>query len=147
MKEKGYTIIEMLIVVAILSILVGTSTAIYLYFHQYSRVSEAYINLSNIRTAEETYRAEHDTYISCAASPPSGGTDSKPDTWVDANGGFTEIGFAPNGPVRYQYEVTATTTTYTATATGDINENDIQVIFSVTSSQPKQVKTAPPGEL
>ena len=146
-NKKGFAIIELMIVVMILSILIGIATAIYSYFRQYSRVSEAYINLAKIRACEETYRAENDVYLPCAASPPGGGTDSAPDSWFDVSGGFTAIGFEPNGPVRYQYEVIAANTTYTATATGDLNENDIQVVFSVTDSQPHQVKTTPPGEL
>ena len=146
MKKKGFTIIELMIIVTIVSILVGIATGMYLHFRPYAKVSEAYVNIAKIRAAEEVYRAENDVYISCAASPPNGGTDSEPDPWVDVSGGFATIGFEPSGPVRYQYEVTATGITYIATATGDIDENDIQVTLTVTENRTKIVKM-PEGEL
>lgn len=146
MKKEGFTLIELMIVIAIVGTLAGISTAMYLHFRPYVKVSEAYINLGKIRAAEETYRAEHDFYISCLASPPGGGTDAAPDTWDDAGGGFSTVGFAPSGPVRFQYEVIAAGTTYIATAIGDLDEDEIQATITVTDSQPKPVKT-PAGEL
>ena len=70
MKKEGFTLIELMIVVAIAATLAGISTAMYLHFRPYTKISEAYINLASIRAAEGTYRAENDVYISCVASPP-----------------------------------------------------------------------------
>jgi len=146
MNKKGFTIIELMIIVTIVCILAGIATGMYLHFRSSVKVSEAYVNISKIRSGEEVYRAEHDVYIPCGASPPGGGTDSTPDPWVDANGGFKAIGFEPNGPVRYQYEVTTAGVTFVAVATGDVDEDGVQVTLTVTESQPEIVKV-PAGEL
>jgi len=146
MNTKGFTLIYLLIVVTIIGILFAISTNIYLRFRFKANVAEAIKSLATIRGLEEVYRAEHDTYIACDPSPPAGGTDAKPDAWIDA-GGFDLLGFAPDGPVRYQYAVYgATQKTYTATATGDMDENGTPVIYSVTESQ-SQAQAILPGEL
>jgi len=145
-KHAGFTLVELMIVVAIVAILAAIAIPSYLRFQSKAKTAEATNNLGAIRTAEETYRAENDTYLVCTASPATGGTDAVADAWLDA-GGFTNIGFVPDGDVRYQYAVAAPgDLTYTATATGDLDDDDTAAIYQVTESQPKAELTTP-GEL
>jgi prepilin-type N-terminal cleavage/methylation domain-containing protein len=145
-KHAGFTLVELMIVVAIVAILAAIAIPSYLRFQSKAKTAEATNNLGAIRAAEETYRAENDTYLACTASPAGGGTDAVADAWADA-GGFTAIGFVPDGDVRYQYAVAVpTATTYTATATGDLDADGTQAVYTVTESQPKAT-LAPAGAL
>ncbi|MBD3184196.1 prepilin-type N-terminal cleavage/methylation domain-containing protein [Candidatus Poribacteria bacterium] len=147
-NSAGFSLVELMIVVAIMAILAAIAIPSYLRFQLKARESEARINLAAIRTAEEAFKAEQDTYQVCAASPAAGGTDATPDDWADA-GGFDTIGFEPDGQVRYQYAVAAggdgITTSYTATATGDVDENGTAAVYTVTESVAKATK-APADE-
>ena len=80
-KEKGFTLIELMIVVAILGILAAIAIPNFMRFQAKSRQSEAKTNLGAIGTTAESYRAEQDTYIA---------------TWND-------LGWAPQGNARYDY--------------------------------------------
>lgn len=104
--------------------------------------NEAKENLALIQAALETYMGANGKYISCMASPAEGGTDSAADVWVDA-GGFEDIGFIPGADVRYKYEVAASNNgkSYKATATGDLDENGIEVVFTITNDEPMPIKS------
>jgi hypothetical protein len=110
-------------------------------------IGEAGGNLSAIRTAQESYRATNGVYVECKPSPPDGGTDGAPDTWVDA-GGFTEIGFEPDGMVRFQYEVTISDDgqSFKATVIGDLDEDGKVAIYSVDKDSPEYPRYKKTGD-
>lgn len=80
-KEKGFTLIELMIVVAILGILAAIAIPNFMRFQAKSRQSEAKTNLGAIGTTAESFRAENDTY--------------------ETN--FNGLGWAPQGTSRYDY--------------------------------------------
>jgi hypothetical protein len=101
---------------------------------------EATLNLTAIRTCQAAHKALKGVYIECRPSPLGGGTDAAPDAWEDA-GGFGDIGFSP-GPVRFQYAVIVGDdgASYTATALGDLDENGVQVTYTVTNTNSRPTK-------
>jgi len=144
-KYSGFILVELTIGIVIVNV-IGIANVVIPSYHRFQlkvKTSEATNNLGAIRAAQETYRAENGTYLACTPSPSNGGTDATPDPWVDAGGEFTEIGFVPDGDVRYQYQVIAgprgITTSYIITATGDLDDDDIDSVYTVTESQPKAV--------
>ena len=95
-NSKGFTLIELMIVVAIIGILAAIAIPNFLKYQCKAKQSEAKANLGSIRVAQEAYYAEYDKYID----------------------GVTGYGFAVKGTQRYTYNVTgATTAGFTATAT------------------------------
>ena len=60
--KKGFTLIELMIVVAIIGILAAIAIPNFLRFQAKSKQSEAKTNLSGIFTAEESHFAEKNTY-------------------------------------------------------------------------------------
>jgi type IV pilus assembly protein PilA len=102
-RQGGFTLIELMIVVAVIGVLVAIAIPNYLRFQIRSKAGEGKINVSAIKTSELGYFAEYGTYIACSASPlatpPSGKV-----SWVD-NGGFGRIGWAPEGEVSFVYGV------------------------------------------
>jgi prepilin-type N-terminal cleavage/methylation domain-containing protein len=60
--EKGFTLVELMIVVVIVGILAGVSIPMYSRSAERARISEAVGALGSIRSAMRIYYAEHRTY-------------------------------------------------------------------------------------
>ena len=136
-SERGFTLMELLIAVAIVVILAGVGIPVYLKFQASAKASEASTNLNGIKMAEENYRLATGSYLDCAVSPraaltlATAGQNSV--AWVDsggATGGFTNIGFTTNADVRFTYQVSSSgTTSFLAEALGDTNADTNQILY------------------
>ena len=112
-NQKGFTLIELMIVVAIIGILAAIAIPNFMSYQCKAKQSEAKSNLGTIATCQEAYLAEFDAY---------GSTMSK-------------IGFTTKGSPRYTYTAVpagaGSTATYTATATEttatDFGDSDADV--------------------
>ena len=80
-SSTGFTLIELMITVAIIGILVVIASAAFITFQAKSKQSEAKVNLEAIGNLAMAYKVEKDTYI----------TD------------FSGLGWAPTGSTRYGY--------------------------------------------
>jgi type IV pilus assembly protein PilA len=127
--QKGFTLIELMIVVAIIGILAAIAIPNFLQYQMKSRQSEAKTDLQAIKTSEVAFNAERGCYIGIIAegtAAPVAGTKTAPFTWgaglaptapgalwcVAAGvfaGQFSDIGFKATGNVMFQYGVDATT--------------------------------------
>lgn len=97
-KMEGFTLIELMIVVAIIGILAAIAIPNFLNYQCKAKQSEAKTLLGNIATAEEAYFTEYDKYKNDLGA----------------------IGFASKGAERYDYAVSApSSTTFTATASAN----------------------------
>jgi type IV pilus assembly protein PilA len=120
-----------MIVVAIVAILAAIAIPNFLRFQMKSKTAEATSNIGAIRTGEVSYYAENDTYILAADCPAAGGNDDVADPWPVppiAVPGFDEIGFAPDGRVRFRYSVQAgvgadIADNFAVVAIGDLDED------------------------
>jgi type IV pilus assembly protein PilA len=126
--QKGFTLIELMIVVAIIGILAAIAIPNFLTYQMKSRQAEAKTNLQAIKTSEVAFQAERGCFIGMTAegvAAPVGGTKTTPLTWgvglaptppgalwcVAAGvftGTFADIGFKATGNVMYRYGVDAT---------------------------------------
>lgn len=78
-NEKGFSLIELMIVVAIIGILAAIAVPNFQKYQAKSRQAEAKSLLTGIYTAEKAWNAE----------------------WTQYSGDFGHIGFAPEGDLRY----------------------------------------------
>ena len=126
-SKEGFTLIELMIVVAIVGILAAIAIPSFMRFQLKAKAGEAKSNLAAIRTAEESYQAEHGDYVAQASQVPASAPTPQKLAWrASAAGGFGEIGWAPEGPVYYRYAVQATSVggaQFTAEAIADIDGN------------------------
>ncbi len=126
-RRGGFTLIELMIVVAIIGILAAIAIPNFVRFQLRAKSSEGKTNLAAIRTAEESYFAEFGNYVAATGSPNALNTppSAKQDfTNTDGVGaGFDQIGWAPEGQVYFRYAVVvdSATTDYTADAEADID--------------------------
>jgi len=151
-KERGFSLVELMIVVAIIAILAAIAIPAFMRFAMKSKTSEATGNLSAIRTCQEAYRAEDDVYLPCIENPGLPPT-AAPRAWDLTLGAvdFDLIGFAPDGLIRYSYRVDWVDTApnvFTAVATGDLDDDSTPATFTIikgSGNYPKPTQ-APPGE-
>jgi prepilin-type N-terminal cleavage/methylation domain-containing protein len=68
MRRKGFTLVEMMIVVAILSVLAVVAGTAFRRYLDSARTTEAYYMLGEIRNREEAYRAEFSQYLAISPS-------------------------------------------------------------------------------
>ena len=133
-SKAGFTLIELMIVVAIIGLLAAIAIPSFMQYQARSRRSEAYANIGGIVRAQKAFFAERDTYHDSTAPwpdftlRPSGVLDATKQAWdAPSEAAFEEMGWHPEGAVFYSYEVNATTncggctTCFTATAYGDVD--------------------------
>ena len=125
-QRKGFTLIELMIVVAIIGILAAIAIPNFLRFQLKAKSSEGKTNLAAIRTAETSYYSEFGFYVSASASPTNNGTNLKLD-FVNQDGtgdGFDQLGWSPEGQVYFNYGVAtggATDSAYLASTGADLD--------------------------
>ena len=107
-RKGGFTLIELMIVVAIIGILAAIAIPNFLRFQLRSRVGEGKTNIAGIRTAEESFNAEYAVYVGAAPLPASATFGNQKQNWpAPATGdGFSTLGWFPEGEVYYNYAVT-----------------------------------------
>jgi type IV pilus assembly protein PilA len=96
--HKGFTLIELMIVVAIIGILAAIAIPNFLKYQAKSKQSEAKMNLGSMGTSAESYHAEKDTYQPTAAQETAVVLNVPP-----ADTCSNPLGWGVTGTARYDY--------------------------------------------
>jgi len=110
--NRGFTLVELMIVVAILSILTAIAIPAYRGYISSSRNTEGWNNLASVKLAQEEYFLENNRYF-----PDPDGLAETTDSSLDL---YWRAAETNDSQRNFDYAVTssATGTGYTATATG-----------------------------
>lgn len=109
-RERGFTLIELMIVIAIVGVLAAIAIPAYQSYLRRGYASEAQKGLAEIRAAQEAFFSTRRGYISAVANPAAVPESGRAAAWVvDADGWNQEgLGVRPGRQVRFQYQVWAT---------------------------------------
>jgi prepilin-type N-terminal cleavage/methylation domain-containing protein len=136
-SHAGFTLVEVLIVVALVGVLASVAIPSFLSYQARTRRSEAYANLSAVARSQTALYAVkglyHGTGLSWPDPLPYGGLGAHRMTWDAASeSAYAELGWAPEGQVYYSYETNTPevpgsgctcNVCFTATAFGDVDDN------------------------
>ena len=103
--SKGFTLIELMIVVAIIGILAAIAIPNFSKFQARAKQSEAKANLKGIYTAKQTQFGEKDTYI-CATGAVTVTPGTQGSDWSDAGAVSCFCDWRTEGQPRYTYVCT-----------------------------------------
>jgi prepilin-type N-terminal cleavage/methylation domain-containing protein len=121
-RKNGFTLTELIVVVAILGILATVALPLFGNLLKRSKTSEVKACLGEMRILEEGYRAQNDTYVGCPPMKeiPAGlHTGDSPESE-----NMDLIGFYPQGLTRYTYSVdSADSTTFIASGEGNLDRD------------------------
>jgi len=107
--QKGFSLVELMIVIAILGIVTAIAIPSYNGYISAARLTEAKNNITAIKLAEEEYFLENNTYFF---------DNSNNNTNLSNAGGNLWIASPGDGGVNFTYKVEVSGSGYKVTATG-----------------------------
>ena len=101
LRTEGFSLVELMIVIAIIAILVSIGFPIYSIYATKAKSSEAMSVMGHIRTMQISYKCVEDTYLTLIKHPP-GDVPSTSQPWGNPGGNWDELGFSLS-ETRYQF--------------------------------------------
>ena len=112
-KKAGFTLVELMVVVAIIAILAAVAIPAFIKYLRKSKASEAFTLLQGIREKQESYFGEFKRFSDAIGWEPYDGTNGSDPAICGANHfwdisdhpGWGQLGFVSDGPTYYAYMV------------------------------------------
>jgi len=140
-QRKAFTLIELMIVVAIVGLLAAVALPAFIAYIRSSKTSEAVSNVRKIYDGEVSYYMTlhanrsgeqlESHFVTCDPTPATPGIQKAAGNWEVPS--WRAILFSQDGPVYYSYSVdtdgTGTSSSFTARAEGDLDGDSVLSLF------------------
>jgi len=132
--RKAFTLVELMIVVAIIGILASIAIPNFVSMQYRAKRAELPTNVEGIRVAETAYEASFDAWQEIANFNPTSSPSKAKVTWVTGTG-FDTLGWAPDGRVRGAYRVTSLSSAdFEVTGICDVDGDGNMATFTATKT-------------
>lgn len=146
-SEKGFSLVELMIVVGIISVLATLALPRFKQFQAKAKMGEAKNILSHVYTLQQSFALDNNKFLSFGAIGSPGGAACNPDTNAQQLG-FRIDPCTPQVP-RFAYSSTGDESSFTASATtGDGKANQVcpgNAKFSITLNEKNEFVDVNPG--
>jgi type IV pilus assembly protein PilA len=134
-SKKGFSLVELMIVVAIIGILAAIAIPNFVEMQLRAKRSEVPGNVDGIKTAEIAYDASFDGYVTLAAAPrDASAVDKSQVPWTNP-ADFAVVGWSPDGEVRGAYEADVVgSNDFLVTGTCDVDAEGGPAIYTATKT-------------
>jgi prepilin-type N-terminal cleavage/methylation domain-containing protein len=134
--SQGFTLLEMMITVAIIGILAAIAIPAFQNYQSRSKRAEAFANLAAIRDVEKSYFSEYNAFVKVAGSWPGPPLGPNKRQWTAlSDAAFGKLGWRPEGAVYYDYSADIDLAAcpaqdcFTAAAYGDADSDGVLAII------------------
>ena len=138
LNQKGFTLIELMIVVAIIGILAAVAIPAFMDYMKKSKKTEASLQLNKISKNDKVYFVTSANFVTTnGAAKPSSATNCKyavDTSW--AHSGWAALDFQIDEPNLFQYSYTGGTTSAVANAVGDLDCDGTKITYGLFMTAP-----------
>ncbi len=144
-SRPGFSLVELMIVVAVISILAAIAIPNIISMQLKARRSEVPATIDGIRTCETAYELVFNDFVTTPTSPRDDALlDKKLAPWLTSPE-WTRLGYQPSGDVRGNYTVLATPKDFIVYGHADVDDDGEIVVYTGTRELPAAVAPAYEG--
>ncbi|MBV8758342.1 MAG: prepilin-type N-terminal cleavage/methylation domain-containing protein [Deltaproteobacteria bacterium] len=139
LEQRGFTLIELMIVVAIIGILAVVAIPAFMDYMKKAKKTEASLQLNKLAKNDKVYYVTNAAFVTDnGAAKPSSATNCKyavDSTWA-SDSGWAALDFQIDEPNLFQYSYTGGASSANANAVGDLDCDGTSITYGLFMTSP-----------